>query len=181
MHSRLTGDSKLLEGVNFYTSAYSDRLLPDLTLCQLGLSPGPRTLHGEAVWTRDGPMQCWTGTGCYYTTHIWATKLFCCHFISSNLPSSCIVILWVSFFSHVGAICTLTLSHSLHISLSFTITHSFSSLPLLSTPPPLPVVEVVSVMAVGRLPAAGEILINSLFICVERRAPAFWALVLWWR
>lgn len=46
-----------------------------------------------------------------------------------------------------------------------------------SPPPPpqrpLAVVEAVSVMAVGRLPAAGEILINSLFICVERGAPAF--------
>lgn len=64
----------------------------------------------------------------------------------------------------------------------FTIfhTHSVSSC-YCFPPPPLPVVEVVSVMAVGRLPAAGEILINSLFICVERRAPAFWALVLWWR
>lgn len=66
----------------------------------------------------------------------------------------------------------LTHSHSLHISLSFVVTLTQYP-PITVSPPPLPVVEVVSVMAVGRLPAAGEILINSLFICVERRAPAF--------
>lgn len=38
---------------------------------------------------------------------------------------------------------------------------------LLSPPRPLAVAEAVFVMAAGRLPAAGEILINSLFICVE--------------
>ncbi len=74
----------------------------------------------------------------------------------------------------------LTPSHSLNMPLSFAVTLAQYP-PITASPPPLPVVEVVSVMAVGRLPAAGEILINSLFICVEHRAPAFWALVLWWR
>lgn len=59
------------------------------------------------------------------------------------------------------------------ISLSFAITHLFRPPPLLPLAFLLPVAEVVSVMAVGRLPAAGEILINSLFICVELRAAAF--------
>lgn len=66
----------------------------------------------------------------------------------------------------------LTLPHTFHIFLSFAVT-VIQYPPITVSPPPLPVVEVVSVMAVGRLPAAGEILINSLFICVERRAPAF--------
>lgn len=90
----------------------------------------------------------------------------------------------VFFFHTTETIPCLTFSHSLphfsHISLSFVVT-LIQYPPITVSPPPLPVVEVVSVMAVGRLPAAGEILINSLFICVERRAPAFWALVLWWR
>ncbi len=84
------------------------------------------------------------------------------------------------FFHRTETIPCLTFSHSLHISLSFVVT-LIQYPPITVSLPPLPVVEVVSVMAVGRLPAAGEILINSLFICVERRAPAFWALVLWWR
>lgn len=73
----------------------------------------------------------------------------------------------VSLFSRSLSLITL-----LHISLSFAFTPAqYPSITV--SPPPLPVVEVVSVMAVGRLPAAGEILINRLFICVERRAPAF--------
>lgn len=77
-------------------------------------------------------------------------------------------------------LCILTHQHILSLFTYLTIfcpRHPVSSyyfFPLLLlSPPPLPVVEVVSVMAVGRLPAAGEILINRLFICVERRAPAF--------
>lgn len=77
-----------------------------------------------------------------------------------------------------------TLSHSCSLFTYLTIfcNHTLIQYPAItSSPPPFPAVEVVSVMAVGRLTAAGELLINSLFICVERRAPAFWALVLWWR
>lgn len=78
----------------------------------------------------------------------------------------------MDLFPPSETICSLTFSHSLNISLSFAVTHAQYP-PITVSPPPLPVGEVVSVMAVGRLPAAGEILINSLFICVERRAPAF--------
>lgn len=71
----------------------------------------------------------------------------------------------------VETICSITPFHSFFFFLLFQYPSIAVSLP--PPPPPLAVMEVVSVMAVGRLPAAGEILINSLFICVERRAPAF--------
>lgn len=66
------------------------------------------------------------------------------------------------------------LSCSSHYFICPASSRDFSPSPPSPPPPcPLAVVEAVSVMAVGRLPAAGEILINSLFICVERGAPAF--------
>lgn len=90
----------------------------------------------------------------------------------------------LDFFHTTETIRSLTLPHSCLLFTNFTPFCNHIRIqypPITSSPPPLPAMEVVSVMAVGRLPAAGEILINSLFICVERRAPAFWALVLWWR